>query len=174
MSNTATVTNSPGIPGEADAAAQVLIDTARRAMAELATIDPASLSADGLLRYQADLEGLTRLIDGGHIRAAAEISARSDRAAGLDGLAARHGCATVARLIEQVTGVSARTARQRVRIAALTAPRVSDAGLPIAGTFPAHRNRVDRRDHRHRRSRRDHRNSEGAPRQHPHRGGGLG
>lgn len=117
-----------GIPAVADAATHAIIDDAREALSRLSEIDPTGLSADGLLRFTADLESLTRLVDHSHIVVAAEITARSPRTAGFDGLAARHGCATGAQLIEQVTGVSSRTARQRVRVAAQTAGRTSEPG----------------------------------------------
>jgi hypothetical protein len=128
--------DAAGIPVMADAAARSVIDIARRALSELSRIDPASLSANELLQCAADLEGLTRLVDATHIRVAADIVARSDRAAGFEGLAARHGCATPAQLIEQVTGVSSRTARQRVRVAAQATPRLSETGLPLPALFP--------------------------------------
>lgn len=145
MSNTAAFPNpagtpacaSGGIPAVADAAAHVIVDDARQALSRLADINPRALSADALLRFTAALESLTRLIDVNHIAVAAEITARSPRTAGFDGLAARHGCATGAQLIEQVTGASSRTARQRVRVAAQTAQRTSDTGLPLPALFPA-------------------------------------
>lgn len=137
MSSSVVVTDLAGIAADADAAAQELIRDAHRAVAGLEKVTPEALSADGLLRFEAGLESLNRMLDGGHVRAAAEIVVRSDRAAGLEGLAARHGCATASQLIEKVAGVSARTARQRVRVAAQAAPRVSETGLPLPASFPA-------------------------------------
>ncbi|WP_308466254.1 HNH endonuclease signature motif containing protein [Rathayibacter soli] len=126
-----------GVPAVADAATHAIIDGAREALARLAEVDPTVLSADGLLWFAAGLEGLTRLVDHGHVVVAAEIAVRSPRTAGFEGLAARHGCASAAQLIERVTGVSARTARQRVRVAGQAAPRISDVGLPLPALFPA-------------------------------------
>jgi hypothetical protein len=140
MTNTAALPTrtgaSGGIPAVADAAAHAIVDDARQVLSRLADIDPSALSADALLRFTADLESLTRLIDGNHIAVAAEITARSPRTAGFEGLAARRGCATSAQLIEQVTGVCSGTARQRVRVAAQTAQRPSDTGLPLPALFP--------------------------------------
>ncbi|TAM71680.1 MAG: HNH endonuclease [Microbacteriaceae bacterium] len=126
-----------GVPVVADAAARAIVEDVRRALSRLAEVDPTVLSADGLLRFTADMESLTRVVDNTHIALAAEITERSPRTAGFDGLAARHGCATGAQLIERVTGVSSRTARQRVRVAARTAQRTSDTGLPLPALFPA-------------------------------------
>lgn len=132
-----TVPDVSTVAGLADAGARAFMADAHRALSGVTSIDPAGLSANGLLAFEAGLAGLGRLIEGVQVADAAEITARSARACGLEGLAARHGCATGAQLIELVTGVSSRTARQRVRVAGQAAPRLSDTGTTLKPFFPA-------------------------------------
>jgi hypothetical protein len=135
MNSSTAAFDSDGVPGAADAAAAAFVLDAQRVLASVLSVESNALSANGLLAYAAGIAGLTRLLDGAQIGNAAEIASRSDRRYGSEGLAARHGCATSAQLIEKVTGVSSRTARQQVRVAAQTGARVTDTGIPLEPLF---------------------------------------
>jgi hypothetical protein len=136
MSSTAAFALADRPGSVADAAAARAVQTAIAALEALRGVDVSALTDTGLLAFEARVEQASRLIDAGHVAAAGEIAHRSDRAFGNAGLAARHGCATAAQLIERVTGVSARAARQRVRVSARAMPRVSDTGAILPPLFP--------------------------------------
>jgi DNA-binding transcriptional regulator YdaS (Cro superfamily) len=136
MSTTAAfaLTDQPG--SMTDAAAARVVRNAIAALDALHGLDVSALSDTGLLVFEARLEQAGRMIDAAHVSVAGETATRSDRAFGNAGLAARHGCATPAQLIERVTGVSARTARQRIRVSARATTRTSDTGGPLPALFP--------------------------------------
>jgi hypothetical protein len=95
-----------------------------------------ALSGDELLMMTSEVAGVVRRAEAVLLAASNEVAIRSDKARGENGLAARHGFARPAQLLEQVTGMSARTASRFVRVGALTAQRTSDAGLPLPALFP--------------------------------------
>ncbi|RLP73423.1 HNH endonuclease [Mycetocola manganoxydans] len=102
--------------------------------ADLTTL--AGLSADELLALTADAAGVLRRAEAVLIACSNEVASRSDRALGSSGLAARHGFGRASQLLEQVTGVSARSASRYIRVGALTGQRVADTGLPLPALFP--------------------------------------
>jgi hypothetical protein len=95
-----------------------------------------TLSGEELLTLMSEVAGVVRRADAVLLAGSNEVAIRSDKARGENGLAARHGFARPSQLLEQVTGVSARTASRFVRVGALTSQRTSDAGLPLPALFP--------------------------------------
>ncbi|CAN5238689.1 HNH endonuclease signature motif containing protein [soil metagenome] len=75
-----------------------------------------------LLAITSDIERVGRLVDALRTSAAAEISRRSDRSLGHDGLAARNGHRTPSSLLASLTLVSGKQADRRARIAQLIEP----------------------------------------------------
>jgi hypothetical protein len=102
--------------------------------ADLSTLG--ALSSDELLTLMADAAVVLRRAEAMLLAGSHEVASRSDKARGHDGLAARHGFASPSQLVEQITGVSARTASRFVRVGALTTQRVTDSGLPLPALFP--------------------------------------
>jgi hypothetical protein len=94
------------------------------------------LSADELLTMVSEAAAVTRRVEAVLVAASNEVAIRSDKARGEDGLASRHGFARASQLVEQITGMSARTASRFLRVGAFTVQRVSDAGLPLPALFP--------------------------------------
>jgi len=116
------------------------IETLDRTLAVLRDLDldqAARGADDTLLNTLARVEQLGRVLDATRVRIAAEVERRSDRVYGQDGLAARHGQRTAALLLEQVSGASATTVRQLLRVGKSTGERVSDTGAPLPPLFPA-------------------------------------
>ncbi|WP_166981227.1 HNH endonuclease signature motif containing protein [Paramicrobacterium fandaimingii] len=103
--------------------------------AELASIDPTSLSADTLLTYTGLLSNISRIIEGQQVGNVGDIARRSDTDAGFDGLAARHGAKSPTALFEVITGAKNSTAYRFATVAKHTTPRVSDTGLPLDPVF---------------------------------------
>ncbi|WP_166982436.1 HNH endonuclease signature motif containing protein [Paramicrobacterium fandaimingii] len=103
--------------------------------AELASIDPAALTADTLLTYTGLLSNITRIIEGQQVGNVGDIARRSDTDAGFDGLAARHGAKSPTALFEVITGAKNSTAYRFATVAKHTTPRVSDIGLPLEPVF---------------------------------------
>ncbi|MBG6238965.1 hypothetical protein IWX78_001944 [Mycetocola sp. CAN_C7] len=95
------------------------------------------LSSDELLTLIADAARLVRRAEAVLVAGSREVAKRSDKAFGSKGLAARHGYARPSFLLEQVTGVSSRTANRYLRVGALTAARVSDTGGALPALYPA-------------------------------------
>lgn len=133
MTDAASFSNSPdGV--DADACATV--ETALDALAALADVSPGALSADGLMHYVSLLGAVTRFVEGRQIDNVGEIERRSGRDTGFEGLAARHGCASVTSLFEKVTGIKNSTAYRYTRVARHTTTRLSDTGLPLPPRLP--------------------------------------
>lgn len=95
-----------------------------------------ALTSDELLNLMADVAVVLRRAEAVLVAGSTEVAVRSDPSRGNSGLAARHGFARASQLVEQVTGVSARTASRFVRVGALAVPRTSDSGLPLPAFFP--------------------------------------
>ena len=83
--------------------------------------DAASACDLDLVESQRQLAAIARLIDLASATLAAEISHRSRRELGYDGLAARLGARTPEALVQSITGASAPTARRLVSVGALVA-----------------------------------------------------
>ena len=95
----------------------------REAAALLARVRVDELVGDGeLLTLTTEVERVGRLVDALRTSAAAEISRRSDRALGHDGLASRQGHRTPSALLASLTLVSGRQADRRARVAQLAHP----------------------------------------------------
>ncbi|HXR43156.1 MAG TPA: DUF222 domain-containing protein, partial [Pseudolysinimonas sp.] len=86
---------------------------------ESAALAPSMLSDSLLLAAGAELAAVRRRVDAAAARLAAEVARRSAPDAGYGGLAQRTGMRTPERLVQQVTGASARDARTLVRVGSL-------------------------------------------------------
>ena len=95
------------------------------------------LSGEELLTLISDVARVLRRAEAVLVAGSHEVAVRSDKARGPAGLAARHGFARPSQLIEQVTGVSARTAGRYGRVGAVTGHRLSEIGVPLPPLFPA-------------------------------------
>ncbi|QPZ39046.1 HNH endonuclease [Paramicrobacterium chengjingii] len=122
-------------PEGPDAVAARIAENALSAVAELASINPAQLSANALLTYVGVLGNIARLVEGRQIGNVGDIARRSDTDAGFEGLAARHGSSSPTGLFEKITGVKNSTAHRYSKVAEQTTPRVSDTGLPLDPMF---------------------------------------
>jgi hypothetical protein len=102
---------------------------------------PAGLDDAQLLAAKRDLAEIRRRLDATDALLAAEIAVRSRPELGYDGLAQRLGARTPEKLIQTVSGVSARDARTQVRVGSLVAslespPAPGDAGSPTEVVMP--------------------------------------
>ena len=88
---------------------------------EYAPPSVSGLDDDGLLSAKRELADLRRRIDATDAVVSAEIAHRSRPELGYSGLAQRTGARTPERLIQTLTGVSAKQARTEVRVGALMA-----------------------------------------------------
>ncbi|SFO02283.1 HNH endonuclease signature motif containing protein [Mycetocola miduiensis] len=95
-----------------------------------------SLSGEELLQLASDAARALRRCEATLAEVANEIAVRSDPARGSAGLAARHGHHRASQLIEQVSGVSARTASRLIRVGGRVFDRATDTGLPLPPLFP--------------------------------------
>ncbi|WP_157962424.1 DUF222 domain-containing protein, partial [Homoserinimonas sp. OAct 916] len=95
------------------------------------------LSGDDLLRVTGAIEQAGRLVDALRVTAAAEISHRSRYELGSAGLSAQKGCRNAGDLIERVTRVSGRTARDRIVLGEQLRPHSSLTGDELPARFPA-------------------------------------
>ena len=109
--------------------------------ADLSALD--GLSGDELLTLISEVARVLRRAEAVLVAGSTEVAARSDRARGETGLAARHGFSRPSLLLEQVTGLSARSAGRFLRLGALTGQRVSETGLALPPLFPAVREALD-------------------------------
>ena len=107
-----------------------LLERAMRLLAEV-TVN-AGLDDSDLLRTTAQVERVGRAVDALRMRCAAEVSRRSSRDLGREGLAARHGHRTVAGLLSSVTGISGKRADHRGRLGILVESRPQFDSLAVA------------------------------------------
>jgi Domain of unknown function (DUF222)/HNH endonuclease len=102
-------------------------NTLREAARLLALVGVGATTPDAdLLSLTAEVEGVGRLVDSLRSSTAAEITRRSDRSLGIDGLAARHGFRTPSSLLTSLTLVSGRAADRRSRVGQLVASPALD------------------------------------------------
>lgn len=94
------------------------------------------LTGDELLTLLSQAAREIRALEGVVAAVSNEVAARSDKALGWSGLAARHGYSRPSQLIEKVTGFSSRTASRFVRVGALAGQRTSETGMPLPPLFP--------------------------------------
>jgi hypothetical protein len=86
----------------------------------MADLDSHLRSGAHLLTLLGSMEAVGRLADAGRVALAADVDARSDSRTQAESLARTHGCSTGTDLICQVTLVSAREVKRRVRLGAKT------------------------------------------------------
>jgi hypothetical protein len=109
--------------------------SAASACAQAAQVGASSAPDALLLDQQRQLAAATRLIEVASSALAAEIAQRSRPELGYDGLAQKMGARTPQRLVQQITGASAPTARRLVRVGALLASGTAhdaDPTVPFA------------------------------------------
>ena len=94
-------------------------------------LDDASL-LDAVVANAAD----ARVVDARALELAAEVARRSEWSLGADGLSSRYGQRRPEHLLEQLTLVSAREARERIRIGTALAPRYGLGDVPLPARFP--------------------------------------
>ncbi|MEB4615461.1 DUF222 domain-containing protein, partial [Leucobacter sp. M11] len=90
-----------------------------------------------ILRDLAAVEGLARHVDAARVWAAGRVDEASAREYGSEGLARQHNFRSPGALTASVTGISERTARQRIRLAKRTRTATNLLGEPVPGPFPA-------------------------------------
>ncbi|WP_111719772.1 HNH endonuclease signature motif containing protein [Homoserinimonas sp. OAct 916] len=114
------------------------LDTISEQLAALTADDPfTGLSGDELLGFTGAIERAGRRLDALRVMAAAEIGHLSRSELGQDGLSAQKGCRNGADLVERVTLVSGRTARDRISLGEQLRPRRSLTGELLPARFPA-------------------------------------
>ncbi|MBU1251664.1 MAG: HNH endonuclease [Actinobacteria bacterium] len=97
-----------------------------------------SLGDDDVIELQRALAEIRRRVDTAAATVAAEIAHRSRRDLGGDGLAQRLGVRTPERLVQRLTGVTARDATAMVRVGTLmSTPLVSAENAPLDSPDPA-------------------------------------
>ena len=111
-----------------------VLDSLSSATAELADARMPELDDAALLSAQSRLAESRRRIDAAIALTSAEISRRSDRELGYDGLAQRLGAGSAEKLVQQVSGVSRREAGALIRVGSL------DAASPL--TYPVAAGRI--------------------------------
>ncbi|MET0843394.1 MAG: hypothetical protein ABWY23_06065, partial [Mycetocola sp.] len=74
------------------------------------------LSGEELLTLVSEVARVLRRAEAVLVAGSTEVAVRSDKARGEAGLAARHGFARPSQLLEQVTGVSGRSAGRFLRV----------------------------------------------------------
>lgn len=87
-----------------------------------------ALSHAELIHALGVVERLGRITDAARLALAGEVGRRADAEFGEDSITARFGCGSAAELVERTTGVSAATARARVRDAKAITGRVTLTG----------------------------------------------
>ena len=100
----------------------------------LTALSVRELSDSSLLETQGDLAAQRRRVDAQSAVVAAEIAFRSRRELGHEGLAQRLGARTPERLVQRMTGGSARDAQTMVRVGGLP-PTSPLAGAVVSGTL---------------------------------------
>jgi Domain of unknown function (DUF222) len=96
-----------------------------------------STSDDDLLTLLASVEAAGRKVDALRVAAAAEVSERSRRSLGSEGLAARKGCRNGNELIRRTTLVTSGTAARWINLGTATRARDSLTGAIGTSRFPA-------------------------------------
>lgn len=99
--------------------------------ADAAGVHAASAVDEQLLHYQREVAASARLLDVTAAAIAAEISHRSRRELGYQGLAQRHGARTPEALVQSITGTSASAARRLVRVGTLVAEQATSEADPL-------------------------------------------
>ncbi|MEB4616085.1 DUF222 domain-containing protein, partial [Leucobacter sp. M11] len=101
-------------------------------------LDPAKARRhERILADLAGVEALARHVDAARIWAAGRVDEASAREYGSEGLARQQNFRSPGALTASVTGVSERTARQRIRLAKRTRTATNLLGEPVPGPFPA-------------------------------------
>lgn len=123
-----------------------LVDTLRDLAAQVGDVVSAALAA-GTVRGLSDADVLALLDTAGEIgrradavlvEATAQVAVRSETVATADRFTTRHGCRTVAELVQRTARVSGQTARSVARAAdAVAEPIALTTGAPMPADFPA-------------------------------------
>ena len=93
---------------------------------DVATLLPAMLSDDELVRAQRELAQARHTIEASEALVAAEIGRRSRRELGYEGLAQRHGARSAEQLVQRLSGSSHGEACRLVRVGTLVDTAASE------------------------------------------------
>ncbi|MES2169611.1 MAG: DUF222 domain-containing protein, partial [Actinomycetota bacterium] len=112
------------------------LEQATALLGELARVPVEALTDEEVCLLTAQIERAGRLVDAVRVRAAGEIDERSRWELGDTGLSYRLGQRRASDLIEQITLVSAATARERIRLGNAVRPRTSLIGEVLPAAHP--------------------------------------
>lgn len=112
------------------------LEQATALLGELARVPVEALSDEELCLFAVQIEQAGRFVDAARVRAAGDINERSRFELGEAGLSYRLGQRKPGDFLEQITLVSAATARERIRLGSAIRPRQSFLGEVLPAAHP--------------------------------------